>query len=138
MIGSDAPADAPTSRRLVEVAVVPGPLGVTAVANALSGALAGGPAMAPVPVGPADTGYLARVRAALRADDVDAPLESDDVVAVIATSGSTGDPKGVLITEAAIRAAVTGFHGAFGGPAHWVVAMPVHAVGGLMVVARSV
>ncbi|MEO6822215.1 MAG: AMP-binding protein, partial [Candidatus Nanopelagicales bacterium] len=52
--------------------------------------------------------------------------------------GSTGDPKGVLITDAAMRAAVTGFQAGFGGPAHWVVAMPVHAVGGLMVVARSV
>jgi O-succinylbenzoic acid--CoA ligase len=94
--------------------------------------------MAPVPAGPADSGYLTRARAALRPDDADAPLERDDVVAVVATSGSTGDPKGVLITEAAMRAAVGGFHAAFGGPGHWVVAMPVHAVGGLMVVARSV
>jgi O-succinylbenzoic acid--CoA ligase len=136
--GSGAPGRTRPPRRLVEVAVVPGPLGVTAVADALSAALAGGPALAPVPVGPADSGYLTRVRAALRPDNAEAPLERHDVVAVVATSGSTGDPKGVLITEAAMRAAVAGFHAAFGGPAHWVVAMPVHAVGGLMVVARSV
>lgn len=115
--------------------MVPGPAGVAALMQALSSALDGGPAIAPVPVGSGDP---ARVRAALRPDDPQAPLEHPDVVAVVATSGSTGDPKGVLITETAMRAAVDGFHTAFGGPAHWVVAMPVHAVGGLLVLARSV
>lgn len=126
------------TRELAEVGVVPGPAGVQTVVQALAAALAGGPALAPVPAGGVPAGYAQRVRAALRPDDPQAPLERADVLAVVATSGSTGDPKGVLITQGAMSAAVTGFHTAFGGPAHWVLAMPVHAVGGLMVLARSV
>jgi O-succinylbenzoic acid--CoA ligase len=126
-----------SSRRLVEVAVAPGPAGVRTLETALARALGGGPAIAPVPTDPAGTGYRDRVRAALRPDDPGAPLERADVLAVVATSGSTGTPKGVLLTEAAVRAAVDAFHAAFGGPAHWVVALPVHSVGGLMVLTRS-
>ncbi len=113
----------------------PGPAGVEAVREALAAAFAGGPAVAPVPAG--DDAYSDRIRAALRPDDDDAPLERDDVVAVVATSGSTGDPRGVLLTESALRAATAALAARLGCVGDWVVALPVHAVGGFMVVVRA-
>ena len=129
-------------RELREVAVVPGPAGVRALTDALRDALDGGPAVAPVPVDPPDGSgpatYSERVRAALRPDDAAAPLERADVVAVVATSGSTGEPRGVLLTDGGIRAATAALHDLLGGPGDWVAALPVHSAGGLMVLARAV
>ncbi|MCW2614704.1 MAG: menE, partial [Frankiales bacterium] len=71
---------------------------VTATAEALLPALAaaldGGPAVLPVPPD------AARVLAALRPDE---PLEPD-IALVVPTSGSTGEPKGALLSAAALRA----------------------------------
>lgn len=122
-------------RRLTEVRAEPGPAGVAAAREALAAALAGGPAVAPVPAG--DDAYAARIRAALRPDDDTTPLERDDVVAVVATSGSTGEPRGVLLTEGALRAATAALETRLGGTGDWVAALPVHAVGGFMVVVRA-
>lgn len=75
-----------------------------------------------------------RVLAALRPDE---PLEHDDVAFVVPTSGSTGDPKGVLLTaqnllsSARATAAVT-------GEGQWLLAIPPTHVGGLQVLVRSV
>lgn len=115
--------------------MVPGPAGVEAVRDALAAALGGGSAVAPVPAG--DDAYAARIRAALRPDDAAAPLERDDVVAVVSTSGSTGEPRGVLLTEANLRTATAALEARTGAPGDWVAAIPAHAVGGLMVVVRT-
>jgi O-succinylbenzoic acid--CoA ligase len=123
------------TRELREVGVAPGPAGVVAVRDALAEALAGGPAVAPVPVG--DETYAARIRAALRPGDPAAPLDRDDVVAVVSTSGSTGDPRGVLLTEANVRTATAALEQRMGGPGDWVASVPMHAVGGLMVAVRA-
>jgi O-succinylbenzoic acid--CoA ligase len=106
---------------------------------ALVEALAGGPAIAPVPVA-ADgslSAYATRIRTALKAADPDAPLEDEDVLVVVPTSGSTGDPKGVLLTETGMRAASAGVEHLLDGPGDWIVAMPVHGAGGMMMLARS-
>ena len=64
---------------------------------ALSAAVTGtGPAVLPLPDGVEGD----RLRAALRPDE---PVE-DGVALVVPTSGSTGDPKGVLLTAAALTA----------------------------------
>ncbi len=128
------------ARALTSLSVPPGPAGVGATLVALRSALGGGPAVAPVPApSPAvPAAYAARVAAALRADDPRAPLEDERVAVVCATSGSTGDPRGVLLTSDAIGSAVDGLHRRLGGPGRWVAAIPVHHVGGLMVLARSV
>jgi O-succinylbenzoic acid--CoA ligase len=62
-----------------------------------------------------------------------------EVAAVVATSGTTGDPRAVELTWAGLRAAVTGTARALGAEAgdRWLGCLPLHGVGGLAVVARS-
>ena len=68
----------------------------------------------------------------------DRPVEEPAVAAVVATSGSTGEPKGVLLSAPAIRASVAATHERLGGPGDWTLALPAHYVAGLMVLARAV
>lgn len=88
--------------------------------------------MAPLPD---DEGERRRSLDMLRPDE---PIEHHDTAAVVATSGSTGQPKGVLLSRSAIAASVAATHARLGGPGDWVLALPVHHVAGLMVVARTV
>jgi O-succinylbenzoic acid--CoA ligase len=67
----------------------------------------------------------------------DVPLESDAVAVVVPTSGSTGEPKGALLTAAALRHAANATHERLGGPGQWVLALPVTHVAGLAVLVRS-
>ena len=58
---------------------------------------------------------------------------------IVSTSGSTGDPAGVLLPGAALRSAAAGFAERSGAPRHvWVAALPLHHTGGLMVAVRAV
>ena len=86
---------------------------------ALAAALDGGPAVVPE-VAPA-------VLAALRPDE---PLEHDDVALVVPTSGSTGEPKGVLLTADALRASALATADRLGGSGQWLLAVPpTHSAG---------
>ena len=97
---------------------------------ALSAALDGtGPAVLPVPDGVEGE----RLRAALRPDQ---PAE-EGVALVVPTSGSTGDPKGVLLTAAALAASAAATERRLGGPGRWLLALPVTHVAGLQVVLRA-
>lgn len=98
-----------------------------ALAAALDGA---GPALLPLPTG----GSRGPVVGALRPD---LPLESDDVSLVVPTSGSTGEPKGAMLTAAALRFAARATHAALSGPGQWLLAMPVTHVGGIQVLVRA-
>jgi O-succinylbenzoic acid--CoA ligase len=98
---------------------------------ALAAALAGGPPVVPLADDP-----LQR-RQTLAVAQPDQPLEQD-VAAVVATSGSTGVPKGVLLSATAIRASAAATHERLGGPGDWALALPAHYVAGLMVLARAV
>lgn len=73
------------------------------------------------------------VRTALRADE---PVE-DEVAVVVPTSGSTGVPKGVLLTAEALRASASGTAERLGGHGQWLLAIPPTHVGGLQVLVRS-
>src|SRR4051794_22374015 len=89
---------------------VPVSAGTGTLLEALSAALDGrGPAGAPLPAGRA----ASPVVAALRPDE---PLEHDDVALVVPTSGSTGEPKGVLLSADALRASAAATHDRLGGP----------------------
>ena len=91
-------------RPLRRTPVPPGPFGLSALIGAVASALDGsGPAVAPVPTTSVtiSSDYVAGILRALRPDDPDAPLESDEVAVVLATSGSTGAPRGVLLTAKA-------------------------------------
>jgi o-succinylbenzoate---CoA ligase len=105
-----------------------------ALAAALDGS---GPAIAPVPTVSATVSndYVMSLLAAVRADD-DLPLESDEVAAVVATSGSTGAPRGVLLTAAALTSMTTTVNGEGARP-RWIAALPVSSMGGLNVLVRA-
>jgi O-succinylbenzoic acid--CoA ligase len=97
---------------------------------ALSAAVTGtGPAVLPLPDGVEGD----RLRAALRPDE---PVE-DGVALVVPTSGSTGDPKGVLLTAAALTASAAATQQRLGGPGRWLLALPVTHIAGLQVVLRA-
>lgn len=100
-------------------------------AEALAVSLAGGPAIAPLPTDP-----IERERA-ITVLEPDKPVDEVDAAVVIATSGSTGSPKGVVLSRAAIRASVEATHARLGGVGDWVLALPPCYIAGLMVLARA-
>lgn len=115
-------------RRLRAVPAVPGPTLSAALLAALDGS---GPAVLPVSTDPAEA---ARVLAALRPDE---RLEDEEVALVVPTSGSTGEPKGVLLTAACLHASAIAAEQRLGGPGRWLLALPVTHIGGLQVLLRS-
>lgn len=89
------------------------------IADDVRAALAGGPAFAPRP----------RLH--------DGPLP-DGTALVLLTSGSTGAPREVALSAAALRASADATHARLGGPGRWVLALPPTHVAGVQVVVRSV
>jgi O-succinylbenzoic acid--CoA ligase len=112
----------------VEAFPVPLGPGVLDLVEPLRRALDGeGPALLPVPAGqPAPPGATG-------------PLRDWETAAalVVATSGSTGAPRGVLLSAAALRASATATHQRLGGPGRWLLALPATHVAGVQVVVRS-
>ena len=104
-----------------------------AVLSALTALLDGtGTPFAPVPADPA---AAERVRQAVAPDE---PLESEDCAVILATSGSSGEPKGVMLSTSALIASATATHERLGGPGQWLLPMRPYFVGGLQVLTRSV
>lgn len=97
---------------------------------ALAAALDGGPPVAPLP--PAGV-ERERALTALRLDE---PVEEGAAVVVL-SSGSTAEPKGVLLSAEAVRAGARATDARLGGPGHWLLALPAHYVAGVMVLARA-
>jgi O-succinylbenzoic acid--CoA ligase len=66
------------------------------------------------------------------------PVEPGDAL-VVATSGSTGDPKGVVLTHDAIAASAQATSERLGvtDDDHWLACLPLSHVGGLSVVTRA-
>jgi o-succinylbenzoate---CoA ligase len=62
----------------------------------------------------------------------------DDVALVAVTSGTTGTPKGALLTAAALTASATATHDRLGGPGGWLLALPPNHIAGVQVLVRSV
>ena len=60
----------------------------------------------------------------------DQPVVEPDAAVVVATSGSTGAPKGVVLSRAAISASVDATHSRLGGVGDWVLALPTHYIAG--------
>lgn len=104
------------------VAITPAEL-YARLPDALSGAgpalLPGGPGSLTGPLGPGE-------------DD-----PADPTAVVVATSGSTGEPKGVLLPASALLASAAATHTRLGGPGRWVLATPARYIGGIQVVVRS-
>lgn len=109
-------------RSLARVAVGEGP---NAVFAALRSALAGGPAL-----------FVAS--GAAGADATSPPAEvAQPIGLVVETSGTTGRPKRVALSADAVLASAAASESALGGPAQWVLTLPVHYIAGLNVLARS-
>lgn len=64
------------------------------------------------------------------------PVPSGTAV-VVGTSGSTSEPKGVLLSARALRASAEATHTRLGGPGRWLLALPAHHVAGVQVLVRS-
>ena len=66
------------------------------------------------------------------------PVELGDAL-VIATSGSTGEPKGVVHTHASIAASAQASNRRLGTTAqdHWLACLPVSHIGGMSVITRA-
>ncbi len=117
-----------------QLTVLPAPETPDAVLHtvlpAVRAALGGTAPLAVLPAGPA----AAAAREVLAPDE---PLE-DGADLVVATSGSTGAGRGVLLPAAAVRASAAATLDRLGGPGTWLLALPVSAVAGLQVLVRSV
>lgn len=121
------------------VEVAPGPEGVVAARAALSDRLAGdGPAFALVPrPGPRVPGdYVALIRRGIRPA---MPVDNPDTAFIAATSGSTGEPRGVVVTRDNLRAAVEASWERIPGlrDCAWVLALPVTSIGGFGAIVRA-
>lgn len=56
---------------------------------------------------------------------------------VVATSGSTGAPKGVELSASALSASAVATHARLGGPGQWLLTLPAHHIAGVQVIVRS-
>ncbi len=124
-------------RPLVRVPVPPGPRGLALLLEEAQAALDGtGPAIAPVPiVGPTiSEAYVSSVLRAVLGSSF-APAVDDTIAVVLATSGSTGHPRGVELTAAALTHAAPAIHD--GLRPCWVAALPLTSVGGFNVAVRA-
>ena len=110
-----------------EVRLDGGAGGVRELSRALGDALGGGAAVLPL------TEDSEAVREAMRPDE---PVEPGTAV-IVATSGSTGAPKGVLLSAEALVASAEATHVRLGGAGHWLLATPAQYIGGLQVLVRS-
>lgn len=92
---------------------------LTDVVRAVQDALDGGPAYAPQP----------------RLSDAAVP---PGTALVLRTSGSTGNPREVALSGAALRASAEATHERLGGPGRWLLVLPPTHVAGVQVINRSV
>lgn len=111
---------------------IPAGSAVLTVLPAVEDALAGRVSVLPVPAD--DERESSFLTTALRAgDEID-----DDVAVVVSTSGTTGTPKGAMLTAAALTASAEATHRRLGGPGQWLLALSAAHVAGLQVLVRSV
>lgn len=66
------------------------------------------------------------------------PVAEGDAI-VLATSGASGEPKGVILTHDAVRASALATSARLGvtGNDHWLACLPLSHIGGLAVIARA-
>ena len=116
--------------------VAPGTAGVVRLQAHLGAALDGtGPALALMPDQPDQV--VSEILEVIKPDNAGFPLESPEIAIVCSTSGSTGTPRGTLLSQSALQASAEAFGKRFGTDVRWVLAMPAHRIAGLMVLIRA-
>jgi o-succinylbenzoate---CoA ligase len=141
----------PRNRRPLQAILLNGPADAPRLMEPLRAALDGtGPAIFPVDAGLAPD-QVARLIEAFRADEVvsaggelivrsgSGSGAAQDTAVIISTSGSTGVPKGVELSAAALRASARASLARVGARAgqRWLACLPVTHVAGLQVLVRS-
>jgi len=106
-----------TAARFIPLDGSPG--AVAALTRSLEAALDGGPPVLPATTDPGPLG------------------DAGAAALVISTSGSTGQPRRVLLSAAALRASATATAARLGGPGRWLLALPAEHVAGAQVIVRS-
>ncbi len=86
-------------------------------------------ALLPVPAGADRRSTLSALRVGEAIDD--------DIAVVATTSGTTGAPKGTLLTAAALTASAAATHDRLGGPGRWLLALPPYHIAGVQMLVRS-
>ena len=101
-----------------------------AIVVALEEALGGGPAVLPLS---ATDPRADELRAAMAPEEPTLP----GTAVIVATSGSTGVPKGVELSADALKASAAATHARLGGPGQWLLTLPAHHIAGVQVIIRS-
>ena len=123
----------PRHLRAVSFGELPVARALALLAKALDGS---GDALLPVPPHAAGRAGLASLEPGtplLDGEDDDA----DPTALVVSTSGSTGPPKGALLTASALRASNAATATRLEGPGTWLLALAAHHVAGAQVLVRS-
>lgn len=122
----------PAVRRLAALAIPSAP-SVAALLPRIADALDGhGDALLPVPAD--DPAEARRLTSALPPGTPVDPA----IAMVLATSGTTGTPKGALLPGAALVAGAEATHRRLGGPGTWLLPLAAHHIAGMQVLVRSV
>ena len=125
--------------RTVELLPIPTGPALLEVLPRLADALAGiGPALAPVAAG--DREHIQMLTAAFGIGEPLAEYEDDEddpTAVVVATSGSTGNPKGALLPRSALAASAAATQRRLGPAGAWLLALPAEHIAGLQVLLRS-
>ncbi len=132
-----------SSARLVQSVPVPSGPAVLELLPDLARALTGdGPVLLPLSAEDPRAGEIARTLGAGEplGPGEDGPADgghADPTALVIATSGSTGAPKGVLLNAGALAASATATETRLGGPGSWLLALPAWSIAGMQVLLRA-
>ncbi|AFM06663.1 o-succinylbenzoate--CoA ligase [Corynebacterium pseudotuberculosis] len=116
---------------VLEPLVVPthNPAGIL---DRLEQAIVGQRSFLPLPSDDKDRAELLR-----RTQRVGHPIDPD-IALVMSTSGSTGIPKGAMLTAGNLVSSADATHQFLGGEAQWLLAMPAHHIAGMQILVRSI
>jgi o-succinylbenzoate---CoA ligase len=119
------------------IRLVGSPESVGVLTEAVADALDGGPAV--LPLGPAAPPPPPASRHVRQAECAREPMQNTPALGgvLVATSGSTGSPRLVVLPPTSLRASAEATATRLGGPGRWLLALPTDHVAGVQVVVRA-